>query len=264
MKIDDIKYFLCRGNKPTTATDSETRGIYDKVQTDIEGIDLYTVRISFNTAFVPPDEIFGKLKSCKSVDEPGSPGLFSTWPETSNPVSIRCISEIISNHCQKMGISIPPLEINQTITDEFSHKCNLPNTENPDFNPVEATNNVCTGTVCSNKCDDILHFLGDGNLEIEAKIDKITKVESSDGTAEYTMLGTPRKNREMVFSQIDGHDDESDGANERRSFICRDIAIIVNTKCKKSMKGDLKDKKILFRVKSEEIEEQREQGWTLM
>ena len=265
MKMDDIKYFLCRGNKTTAATNSEAGGTYDKVQTEKEGIDLYTVRISFNTAFVPPDEIFGKLKSCKSVEEPGSPqGLFAPWKETNNPMTISCISQIISNHCQKMGISIPPLEINQTIMEEFSHKCKLQKTENHDINPDEATNKFCAGTITSKKCDEILHFLGDGNLQIEAQIGKITKVESSDSADEYTMAGTPRGTRAMGFSQLDGQDDEGDGTNERTSFICRDIAIIVDTKCTKAMKCAIKDKKVLFRVKSEEIEEPREQGWTLI
>ena len=47
--MDDIKYFLCRGNNALVSPEWEAKGTYDKVKMDEGGIDLYTVRISFDT-----------------------------------------------------------------------------------------------------------------------------------------------------------------------------------------------------------------------
>ena len=200
MKMEDIKYFLCRENKVNVseATIKQMKGIQNPQNKDNDEFELYIVRISFNNEFIPPFEesLFGS----NAADHIDGQRMNSQVNKCSGPHCSGEISRVITEYCHNLGIIVPLNEIEDMILQEF-----VTNNEN---NKTDNSNR-CTGQV--NGSCDIFSFAGDNEIEVEVNIEKY------DFEPKLLLKDLGREDNKQTHLSID--------EDSKKCFKCCDISI---------------------------------------
>ena len=287
MKMDDIKYFLCRDNRAVGPKEGgqNRRGRYDSITTDKTEKEngLHIVRICVHTEFVPPhspdtdiEMAFGSspfpaspvLSSSVPFNDPKHvPNVPSPWKETYVPKTLQCISLAISEYCKNIGFYVPPDDVRKAIIDEYAYTNKIEKISDIESNPEELNNTkLCKGLLIPKHSDELQHFFGSESLDIEVKIEKTTPNSLYIFSNEYVLREKDRGTCNLVVcrSEEEGYDCV-DGKHEQDYFMCSDISIVVGPKSKRFGKGYLDDNKnALFKVRVNEVQDiLQEEEWTV-